>query len=137
LQQLVLDSVSEITVPNGLTALEFTTLSVLSRHGASLTNSELARLSFMTAQAMHQVLDRLERAGLVVRNRHPFHRRKLPASLTPKGQRVVAACHAAIADFETQMLKGFRSEERARFLAMIRSAARNLSGQSRSNAVRL
>jgi hypothetical protein len=41
---------------------------------------------------------------------------------------VVASCEAAIADFETQMLRGFSRAERGRFLAMIKAAVRNLGG---------
>ncbi len=128
LQQLVLGSVSEIASKHDLTALQFTTLSVLNRHGAPLSNSQLARRSFMTAQSMHEVIDRLERAGLIKRNPHPNHRRKRPASLTAKGRRVLAACESAVADFETQMLRGFSRAEQARFLAMLKTAVRNLGG---------
>jgi DNA-binding MarR family transcriptional regulator len=128
LQQHVLAAVSQVAAQHDLTALQFTTLSVLNRHGAPLSSSQLARRSFMTAQSMHEVTHRLEEAGLIRRIPHPTHRRKLPASLTPKGKRVVAACEAAVADFETRMLRGFNRAERARFLAMIKSAVRNLGG---------
>ena len=128
LQQLVLGAVNEVAAQHGLTALQFTTLSVLNRHGTPLSSSQLARRSFMTAQSMHEVTHRLEQAGLIKRNPHPNHRRKLPASLTPKGRRVLVACELAVADFETQMLRGFSRADRASFLAMIKSAVRNLGG---------
>ena len=128
LEQLVLGAVSEVAAQHGLTALQFTTLSVLNRHGAPLSSSQLARRSFMTAQSMHEVTHRLEQAGLIKRNPHPSHRRKLPASLTPKGRRVLAACESAVTEFENRMLRGFSRAERARFLAMIKSAVRNLGG---------
>jgi hypothetical protein len=43
LQQLVFGSVTEIAAGHNLTALQFTTLSVLNRHGEALSNSQLAR----------------------------------------------------------------------------------------------
>jgi DNA-binding MarR family transcriptional regulator len=128
LEHLVLAAVSEIAARHGLTALQFTTLSVLNRHGTPLSSSQLARRSFMTAQSMHEVIYRLEQAGLIKRNPHPNHGRKRPASLTAKGRRVVATCEAAVTDFETQMLRGFGRAERGRFLSMIKSAVRNLGG---------
>jgi DNA-binding MarR family transcriptional regulator len=128
LEHLVLASVSEIAARHDLTALQFTTLSVLNRHGAPLSSSQLARRSFMTAQSMHEVIHRLEQAGLIKRNPHPNHGRKRPASLTAKGRRVVHTCEAAVADFETQMLRGFSRADRGRFLVMIKSAVRNLGG---------
>jgi DNA-binding MarR family transcriptional regulator len=128
LEHLVLASVSEIAGRYDLTALQFTTLSVLNRHGAPLSSSQLARRSFMTAQSMHEVISRLERGGLIKRNPHPNHRRKRPAILTPKGRRVVTECEAAIGDFEARMLRGFNRTERGKFLAMIKAAVRNLGG---------
>jgi DNA-binding MarR family transcriptional regulator len=128
LHQLVFASVSERTSRHGLTALQFTTLSVLNRHGVPLSNSQLARRSFMTAQSMHEVIHRLEAEGLIERTPHPSHGRKLPAALTAKGRRVLAACEAAVAEFETSMLKGFSRSERTTFLTMVKSAVHNLGG---------
>jgi len=128
LHQLVFSSVSEIAASHGLTALQFTTLSVLNRHGAPLSNSQLARRCFMTAQSMHEVIHRLESDGLIERNPHPDHGRKLPASLTAKGRRVLTACEAAVADFETTMLKGFTKSDRTTFLKVVKSAVHNLGG---------
>jgi DNA-binding MarR family transcriptional regulator len=128
LHQLVFASVSELAARYGLTALQFTTLSVLNRHGVPLSNSQLARRSFMTAQSMHEVIHRLEEDGLIARAPHPNHGRKLPATLTAKGRRVLASCEAAVAEFETLMLKGFPRAERAAFLNMLKSAVRNLGG---------
>ena len=48
LHQLIFSSVSELAARHGLTALQFTTLSVLNRHGTPLSSSQLARRSFMT-----------------------------------------------------------------------------------------
>ena len=128
LQQLVFGSVSEIAARYDLTALQFTTLSVLNRHGEPLSNSQLARRSFMTAQSMHEVIRSLEAAGLIKRIPHPNHRRKRPARLTAKGRRVLAACESAVDDFETRMLQGFSQTEQQKFLSMIKSAVRNLGG---------
>ena len=128
LQHLVLGAVNEVATRHGLTALQFTTLSVLNRHGTPLSSSQLARRSFMTAQSMHEVTRRLEQVGLIKRNPHPNHGRQLPASLTAKGRRVLVACESAVADFETRMLRGFNRAERAEFLMMIKAAVRNLGG---------
>ena len=128
LQQLVFDAVSERVSRYGLTVLQFTTLSVLSRHGAPLSNSQLARRAFMTPQSMHEVIHRLEEEGLIRREPHPSHGRKLPATLTPKGRRVVASCEEAVAEFEGRMLEGFTRPERNTFLRMIKSAVGNLGG---------
>ena len=116
LHQLVFAAVSERTARHGLTALQFTTLSVLNRHGLPLSNSQLARRSFMTAQSNHG--------------------RKLPARLTDKGRRVVVACEKAVAEFEKTMLKGLSRNDRSAFLRMLKSAVQNLDGGFREGASR-
>jgi DNA-binding MarR family transcriptional regulator len=118
----------ERVAPHGLTTLQFTTLSVLDRHGAPLSTSQLARRAFMTPQSMSEVIHALERKGFIKRNPHPNHRRTLPATLTAKGRRVLAACEREVGELEDQMLDGFSGEERAAFLRMVKAAVRNLGG---------
>jgi len=128
LHQRVFTSITERVAPYGLTALQFTTLSVLSRHGAPLSTSQLARRAFMTPQSMSEVIHALERKGLIKRNPDPNHRRTLPATLTAKGRRVLTACDASVGEFEDAMLDGFSEADRATFRDMIKAAARNLGG---------
>jgi DNA-binding MarR family transcriptional regulator len=128
LHQRLFAGITERVAPYGLTTLQFTTLSVLSRHGAPLSTSQLARRAFMTPQSMSEVIHALERNRLIKRNPHPNHRRTLPATLTAKGRRVLAECEEAVSDFEDSMLAGFSEKDRAAFLEMIKAAVRNLGG---------
>jgi DNA-binding MarR family transcriptional regulator len=128
LHQRVFAGLTENVAEHGVTTLQFTTLSVLSRHGAPLSTSQLARRAFMTPQSMSEVIHALERKGLIKRNPHPNHRRTLPAALTAKGRRVLAACEEAASDFEGTMLEGFSDSDREKFLEMMKAAVRNLSG---------
>jgi DNA-binding MarR family transcriptional regulator len=128
LHQRVFAGITERVAPHGLTTLQFTTLSVLSRHGAPLSTSQLARRAFMTPQSMSEVIHALERKGLIKRDPHPNHRRTLPATLTAKGRRVLATCEEAVSEFEDSMLDGFSEKDRATFLDMVKAAVRNLGG---------
>ena len=128
LHQRIFAGITERVAPYGLTTLQFTTLSVLSRHGAPLSTSQLARRAFMTPQSMSEVIHALERKGLIKRKPHPNHRRTLPAALTAKGRRVLAACDEAVSEFEDSMLEGFSEKDRAAFLDMVKAAVRNLAG---------
>ena len=128
LHQRVFAGITERVNPYGLTTLQFTTLSVLSRHGAPLSTSQLARRAFMTPQSMSEVIHALERKGLIKRNPHPNHRRTLPATITAKGRRVLAACDEAVSEFEDSMLEGFSEKDRVAFLDMVKAAVRNLGG---------
>jgi DNA-binding MarR family transcriptional regulator len=128
LHQRLFAGITERVAPYDLTTLQFTTLSVLSRHGAPLSTSQLARRAFMTPQSMSEVIHALERKGLIKRNPHPNHRRTLPATLTAKGRRVLAACDEAVSEFEDAMLDGFSEADRATFRDMIKASVRNLGG---------
>jgi DNA-binding MarR family transcriptional regulator len=128
LQQRIFAGVTERVAPHDLTTLQFTTLSVLNRHGSPLSTSQLARRAFMAPQSMSEVIHALEDKGYIKRNPHPNHRRTLPATLTPKGRRVLAECEKAVAEYEDSMLRGFTTENRKTFSEMVKAAVRNLDG---------
>ena len=128
LHQRLFAGITERVAPYDLTTLQFTTLSVLSCHGAPLSTSQLARRAFMTPQSMSEVIHALERKGLIERNPHPNHRRTLPATLTARGRRVLAACDETVSEFEDAMLDGFSEADRAAFRDMLKAAVRNLGG---------
>ena len=67
-----------ITVP------QYTALTVLEQHD-DMSAAQLARHTFVTAQAMEGVVGALQSAGLIVRHRDPENRRRLVISLTEKG----------------------------------------------------
>ena len=77
LERAVRAAINERVSPYGLTTLQYTTLSVLGRRGG-LSNAQLARRSYMTPQSMSEVIEALERKGLIKRDQHPNHRRVLP-----------------------------------------------------------
>jgi DNA-binding MarR family transcriptional regulator len=122
LRYAINDRVSEY----GLTTLQYTTLSILGRRRGGLSNAQLARRAYMTPQSMSEVIDALERAGLIVRNPHPNHRRVLPATLTPKGRRVLAACEAAVGKMEEEMMGELTAKERASLLDALKECVRSL-----------
>ena len=126
LERAVRAGIAERVRPYGLTTLQYTTLSVLNRHGSPLSNAQLARRAYMTPQAMSEVIDALAAKGLIRRSRHPNHGRLLPAALTPKGRRVLAECEREVDDMEAVMLGSLTGRERTAFLAALKSCVRAL-----------
>jgi DNA-binding MarR family transcriptional regulator len=126
LERAVRAGISKRVRPYGLTTLQYTTLSVLGTRGQPLSNAQLARRTYMTPQSMIEVIDALERMGLIRRNAHPNHRRIYPASLTAKGRRVLAACDAEVDEMEEEMLSELGPEERASLLAWLKSCVRGM-----------
>ena len=111
--------------PQGLTGPQYAVLSALER-APGLSNAELARRAFVTPQTMVRIVEHLEGSGLLVRHAHPSHGRLLPASLTRRGERLVAAGHAGVAEVEGQMLAGLAEEERRQLLDLLLRCAVSL-----------
>lgn len=126
LERAVRAAINERVRPFDLTTLQYTTLSVLGARGQPLSNAQLARRAYMTPQSMIEVIDALERKGLIRRDPHPNHRRVYPATLTAKGRRVLAACDAAVEEMEEQMLAELSTEERESLLAWLKACVRAL-----------
>ena len=128
LERAVRHGINERVRPYGLTTLQYTTLSVLGARRGGLSNAQLARRSFMTPQAMGEVIEALERAGFVKRNRHPNHRRVFPATMTAKGRRVLSACDDSVGEMEEEMMRDLSPSERAALLEALKSCVRSLQG---------
>ncbi|MFF5262338.1 MarR family winged helix-turn-helix transcriptional regulator [Actinomadura viridis] len=93
----------EIVRPAGITALQYTALTVLERHDG-LSAAQLARASFVTAQSMADMVRALEVRGLVRRERNPANRRELLILLTPAGRDLLARYAEPVRRLEERMI---------------------------------
>ena len=93
----------DLTRPFGLTALQYTALTVLEQH-PDLTAAHLARHSFVTAQSAADMVTALIDRGLIERHRDPVDRRRLVMSLTLDGQRLLDRLRPQVAAIESRML---------------------------------
>ena len=108
----------QVLQPLGVTAPQYAVLAALARQ-PGLANAELARRAFVTPQTMVRIVATLEARGLLERTAHPSHGRLLPASLTRKGERAVAAGQAGVAEVEGRMLAELGEEERRQLLDLL------------------
>jgi DNA-binding MarR family transcriptional regulator len=102
----------ELLKPSGITVPQYTALTVLDRR-SGLTTAELARSSFVTPQAMGDLVTALERRGLVERRADPGNRRRLLIGLTETGQDLLAGFDGAVRALEEKMLSDLGADERA------------------------
>ncbi|SEB92255.1 DNA-binding transcriptional regulator, MarR family [Rhodococcus pyridinivorans] len=100
--------------PLGLTALQYTALTVLRRRGG-LSSAELARNSFVTAQTMGEMLAALERRGLVARQVDPDNRRRMFTYLTDEALRLLDEYDTQIRSLEEQMVRDLNGRQREAF----------------------
>lgn len=126
LERAVRAQINERLSPHGLTTLQYTTLSVLGSRGQPLSNAQLARRAYMTPQAMIEVLNALERKGLIRRDPHPNHRRVYPASLTDEGRGVLELCDASVEEMEEEMLAGLDPAQRELLAEWLKKCVRAL-----------
>lgn len=98
----------------GLQAGEFDVLATLRRSGSpyALTPTALYEATMVTSGAMTNRLDRLEKAGLILRAPHPNDRRGIVVRLTEKGLALIDEAVAAHVANEHQILSGLTQTER-------------------------
>jgi DNA-binding MarR family transcriptional regulator len=113
---------------SGITALQYTALTVLARRDG-LTSAELARNSFVTPQAMADLVTALERGGFILRRRNPDNRRQLLISLTPEAHALLDRFDGPVAGLEARMIQGFDDAERDRFRDYLNRARSSLEGR--------
>jgi DNA-binding MarR family transcriptional regulator len=109
-----------ITVP------QYTALTVLEQHD-DLSAAQLARHTFVTAQAMDGVVGALQNSGLIVRHRDPENRRRLVISLTAQGRALLEDCRADIDRIEAAAFAALTTAERARLREWLNESRRALA----------
>ena len=90
--------------PLGMTVTHYSCLELLAQR-PGLSNSELARGTFVSRQSMNVLLQALERDGYVVRPAEAPVGKVLPTRLTPRGRRSLAKASAAVRSIEDLMLR--------------------------------
>lgn len=116
----------EIFRPIGMTALQYTALTVL-EHRPGLSSAQLARNSFVTSQTMADMVATLEQHGLVERYRDTRDRRRLVVALTGKGHDLLDRYRAEVAVLEEQMLAGLTAGQAAELRHSLAVCRANLS----------
>lgn len=116
----------EIVRPAGLTALQYTALTVLERHD-DMSSAQLARRSFVTAQSMADMITALEGRALIERHRDRADRRRLVVSLTAEGRGLLDRYRPEVAALEQAMLAGLSGPEVATLRSALVACHANLS----------
>jgi DNA-binding MarR family transcriptional regulator len=92
-----------------------------------ISNAELARRSFITAQTMHGIVSNLERRALIKRKSSNSHGRILLLELTKKGRNIVSSAHEIIGVVETRMLSTIKDEHKVQLESLLLECFNNLN----------
>ncbi|MBC7204098.1 MAG: MarR family transcriptional regulator [Pusillimonas sp.] len=89
--------------PFGLTVAQYTFLSVFRTHG-HMSNAKLAERSLISPQSANEMVNLMERKGLIARRVEAAQGRVIPIALTRKGQMLLGDCDKAVAQVESHIL---------------------------------
>ena len=123
---VVRSHLDELVKPEGITALQYTALTVLERHDG-LSAAQLARDSFVTAQSMADLVRSLESRGLVRRERNPRNRRELLILLTDAGRELLERVAGPVRELEERMVRDLTSHQADQFRQALSKAWHALS----------
>jgi DNA-binding MarR family transcriptional regulator len=126
LELVVRSRLDEILKPAGITALQYTALTVLDRHDG-LSAAELARSSFVTPQSMADMMGNLDRRGFIRRERNPDNRRELVVRLTRQGRQLLATYSDEVRDLEYAMTASLTRKDREQFRSHLNVCRKSLS----------
>lgn len=118
-------AMEEVLRPLGMNITHYSCLELLAQR-PGLSNSDLARGTFVTRQSMNVLLQTLERDGEVVRDAVPTSGKALPTELTPRGRERLAAATAAVRGVELRMLADIDDPDRQTVFLALRRMARAL-----------
>ena len=116
----------DLVKPAGITALQYTSLTVLERHDG-LSAAQLARDSFVTAQSIADLVRSLENRGLVRRERNPRNRRELLILLTDEARELLARYAEPMRDLEERMISDLTAHQADQFRQALSKAWQALS----------
>jgi DNA-binding MarR family transcriptional regulator len=123
---VVRSHLDELVKPSGITALQYTALTVLQRHDG-LSAAQLARDSFVTAQSIADLVRSLESRGLVRRERNPDNRRELLILLTDTARELLARHEGSVRELEERMVRDLTAHQADQFRQALSKAWHALS----------
>ncbi len=122
LSNLVRPSIEETFASFGLDRGEFDVISTLRRSGPPyrLTPTDLYTLLMISSGGLTHRLDRLQKAGLIVRERSAADGRSSVVGLTENGRALAETAFRADMKSEARYLEGLSKEDRAALAGLLR-----------------
>lgn len=131
LETAIRSNLDEMTGDLGLNTPQYAALSsLLQRPGA--TSAQLARMSFTSAQAAHQMIRSLEGKGLIRREPSLHHRKELQIYLTEYGRECLRRCDEQADRLEEAMFADLGAEDQATLVRLLRACSNALVGEGLS-----
>jgi DNA-binding MarR family transcriptional regulator len=98
------------------------------REREGMTQSEIAEQLSIQGATVSNMLQKMEEAGLVIRQRDTDDNRLVRVYLTETGRQKEAAIHEQFGAMQDEIFKGVSEADRCRFREMLQQVIVNLSG---------
>jgi DNA-binding MarR family transcriptional regulator len=122
---VLIDRFEQMLKPVGITGAQYNVLRILQgAGGAGLCRNEIRGRMLTRMPDMTRMLDRMEEAGLVVRERQGDDRRMVNTQLSARGRRILEKLDSAV-QAEHQRRFGHLSESQLRSLISMLTSVRN------------
>ncbi|MFC4123283.1 MarR family winged helix-turn-helix transcriptional regulator [Nonomuraea zeae] len=131
LERRIRACLDEALARHGMTTTEYMALSELRLRDAP-SSADLARIAFVTPQAMNLVIRDLEQRGLIRRDPHPRGGRALRTRLTPKGLNTLRGCDRSLDSIEAVMLAEIDDPDRTTLAETLTLCAQALHSDTRA-----
>ena len=112
--------------PLALTTPQYAVLAQLELR-PGISNADLARASFITAQTMHGIVSNLEKNNLLKRKQDSQHGRIICTELTNQGLEVVKQAHKIISKVEESMTRTMTQENKSLLEMLLIECINNLN----------
>jgi DNA-binding MarR family transcriptional regulator len=116
--QTIRAAIEDSLHPAGFSLRQAMVLSALNRN-PGMTGAEMAQSMLITPQAMGELLQEMEKAGLVRRQARRDNARKRAIFLTPSGRKALSTCCTALHLVEDRMLASLNTSERKRLSRLL------------------
>jgi len=126
LDHLLNRRIRDSLAPMGVTAAQYTALSVFRAHG-QLSNAQLAERSMVSPQSANEMVKTMEQRGWIARQSTSSHGRIIQIGLTEMGTELLAKCDAAVAQVEMAMLADLSEEDQRPLHSNLKTMVRGLS----------
>jgi DNA-binding MarR family transcriptional regulator len=110
----------------GITAAQYTALSVFRKHG-QLSNAQLAERSMVSPQSANEMVKTMEQRGWIARQSPSNHGRIIQIGLTAQGLELLKQCDTAVVEVEAAMLAEIGEDLQAPLYAQLKTMVRGLS----------
>lgn len=118
--------IEPITRQFDVTASQYSAL-LMAQGEPGLSSAQLARKSFVTAQAANEIVTSLERKGFIERRADSANHRVRNIHLTRKGTAVLKSCNSQVDKIEEQLISGMSQTKPAALRKSLQSCLHALT----------